>query len=73
MQGCGVEQAGAGGRGIVAAGIEMAVLPPTIWAASVADLPQDLPAPHLVLSCGAEWVDLECSCCETHRCVLCVH
>ena len=38
VQGCGVEQAGVGGQGIVAAGIEVAVVPPGTWAASVVDL-----------------------------------
>ena len=45
----------AGDQSIVAAGIEVAVLPHGIWAASVADLSQDLSAPDLALSCSIEW------------------
>ena len=40
VQGCGVEWAGAGSwgvKGVVAAGIEVAVLLPEIWAAAVTD------------------------------------
>ena len=53
-----MEWAGPGGWGVVAAGTEVAALPPEIWAASVADLTQDLSAPDLVLS----W--------KTNHCVL---
>lgn len=42
----------------MAAGSDVAVLPPEIWAASVALFSQDLSAPGPVLSCGAEWVAL---------------
>ena len=40
--GCGVERAGTGGRGVVSAGTEVAVLLPEIWAASGADFSLDL-------------------------------
>ena len=49
VQGCIVEEAGPGGRSIVATGIEVAALPPEIWAASLAVFSQDLSAPDLVL------------------------
>ncbi|EPY89094.1 hypothetical protein CB1_000133004 [Camelus ferus] len=39
-------------------GIDMAVLSPGTWAASVAYLSQDLFTPDLVLSCGAELAEL---------------
>ena len=55
VQGCGVEQAGAGTRGwgTVATRIEMTVLPRKIRAASVADLSQDLSAPvNPQMQCG---------------------
>ena len=63
MQGCIVEGAGAGtgGWGILAAGTEVAALPPEIWAASLAVFSQDLSVPDLALSCGVEWAESECS------------
>ena len=54
----------------MAAGIEVAVLPPAIWVASVADFPQDLSAPDLVLSSGVEWVVAGYSHWEMNCCVL---
>ena len=48
------------GLGVVAAGIEVAVVLPEIWAASVADFSQDLSAPDLGLSYGMEWVEPGC-------------
>ena len=41
----------------MAAGTEVAVLPPGIWAASVANFSQDASAPDLALSCGVEWAE----------------
>ena len=38
----------------MAVDIEVAVLSPEIWAASVADFSQDLSSPDLVLSCSVE-------------------
>nr|XP_031535667.1 uncharacterized protein LOC116281347 [Vicugna pacos] len=53
---CGVERAGAGagawGQGVVAAGTEVSVLPPEIWAASL----ENLSALGLGLSCEVAWV-----------------
>ena len=55
-----MEFAGAGGcQGFVNAGIEVAALPPSILAASVAGLSQDLFNPDLVLSCTMEWEELK--------------
>ena len=58
------------GQGIVAAGIEVAVLLPDIRVASVSDLSQDLSAPDPVLSCSMQWAGPGYSCWETNWCVL---
>ena len=50
--------------------IEVALLHTGIWAASVADFPQDLSAPDPVLSCGVDWAELGRSCWETNCCIL---
>ncbi|EPY78678.1 hypothetical protein CB1_001028004 [Camelus ferus] len=65
-QGCGVEQAGAGGQGVVAAGTEVSVLPPEIWAASL----EDLSALGLGLSCEVAWAESGHCGWEMHCCVL---
>lgn len=46
-QGCDETQTEAGDQGIVNTGSEVAVLPIEIWAASLADLSQNLSAPDL--------------------------
>ena len=45
------------GRGVVAAGTEVALIPPEIWAASVAVFSQDLSVPDPVLNCSVEWLE----------------
>ena len=46
------------GLGVVAAGIEVVVQPPEIWAASVAVFSQDLSASEPALSCSVEHTEL---------------
>ena len=53
----------------MAAGNEVAALFPEIWAASVADLSQDLSDPGLARSCSVESVELGCSHWETNCCI----
>ena len=47
------------GWGVVAAGIEVAMLPPEIWAASVARLLPGPVCPDPVLSFSVEWAKLD--------------
>ena len=58
VPGCGVERAGAGGQGAVAAGIEVVVLLSGTWTASVTGHSEDLPTPDPAPSCGVEWVEM---------------
>ena len=44
----------------MAGGIEEAVVRPGTWAASVADLSQDLSTLDLTVSCHVEWAELGC-------------
>ena len=74
VQGCGVEQAGAGtgGWGTVATRIEVTVLPRKIQAASVADLSQDLSAPvNPEMQCGVGGARVLLLCVNRH--ILWVH
>ena len=52
------------------AGIQVVVLLPGTWAASVVDLFQDLSAPDLAPSCSVGWADLECSWQVVSHCLL---
>lgn len=61
---------GSGGWGVVAPGIEVILLLPGTWSASVVGLPQDLFTLDLPPSCGVTWAEPECSCLERDLWVL---
>ena len=60
----------AGGQGIVAAGTQVAVQLPDIWAASEAVFSHDLSVPDLALSCGVECAEAGRSHWEMNHCIL---